>query len=215
MNDGSGPPARGWPGADVGPGEWPGQGWPGSGAGPQARSREPRRSWLRRGRGRMPGTRPVVLAAALAGTALLAGACGGSAKPVSAALTNYQKALAFSQCMRTHGEPGFPDPQSNGNLLINGQKDHLNGALMNKASKACQHLMPLAPPMTAAQQRKITAAALKFVACMRAHGLPTFPDPTVNSGGIELQIPQGVAPNSAVLKNAQQACRNLAPFARG
>jgi hypothetical protein len=170
--------------------------------------------------GRLPGARhPAVLAAVLAGTALLAAACGGGAKPVSAALTSYQKALAYSQCMRAHGEPGFPDPQPNGNLLINGPKDHLNGALMSKASKACQHLMPLGPPMTAAQQRKVTAEALKFVACMRAHGLPTFPDPQVSSRGIELQIPQGVAPNSAVLRNAQQACRKLAPggpaFARG
>ncbi len=196
------------------------QGWPDPGAGPRGRQPGRQRCVPRGAPGQLPGARRLaVLAAVLAGTALLAGACSGSAKPVSAALTNYQKALAFSQCMRTHGEPGFPDPQPNGNLLINGPKDHLNGALMNKASKACQHLMPLAPPMTAAQQRKITAAALKFVACMRAHGLPTFPDPTVNSRGIELQIPQGVAPNSAVLKNAQQACRNLAPggpaFARG
>lgn len=168
----------------------------------------------------MPGARrPAALAVALAATALLAAACAGNAKPVSAALTNYQKALAFSQCMRAHGEPGFPDPQANGNLLINGPKDHLNGALMSKASKACQHLMPLGAPMTAAQQRKLTAEALKFVACMRTHGLPTFPDPKVDSRGIELQIPQGVAPNSTVFKNAQQACRNLAPggpaFARG
>jgi hypothetical protein len=207
MNDGSG-------------GRRPAQGRPGSGAGPRGRQPGPQRSVPRGAPGRIPGARHrAVLAAALAGTALLAAACGGNAKPVSAALTNYQKALAFSQCMRAHGEPGFPDPQPNGNLLIDGQKDHLNGALMNKASKACQHLMPLGPPMTAAQQRKVTAQALKFVACMRTHGLPAFPDPKVDSRGIELQIPQGVALNSAVLKNAQQACRNLSPggpaFARG
>lgn len=162
--------------------------------------------------GRIPGAhRPAILATALAGIALLAVACGGSAAPVSAAQTNYQKAVAYSQCMRTHGEPGFPDPQPNGDLLINGQKDHLNGALMNSASKACQHLMPKSPPMTAAQQRKATAEALKFVACMRAHGLPAFPDPKVSSGGIALQLPSSIMPNSAVFKNAQQACRNLIP----
>lgn len=199
MNDGSG-------------GRWPAQGWPGSGAGPQRRSPDPRRSAPRRARVRVAGTRPAVLAAALAGTALLAAACsGGSGVPVSARQANYQKALAYSQCMRTHGEPGFPDPQPNGDLLIDGPKDHLNGALMNSASKACQHLMPLGRPMTAAQQRKVTAEALKFVACMRAHGLPTFPDPKVGSRGIEVQVPRGVAQNSAVLKNAQQACRNLIP----
>jgi predicted amidohydrolase YtcJ len=200
MNDGSG-------------GARPAQGWPGSGAGPRGRQPEPQRSVPRSTPGWIPGThRLALLAAALAGTALLAVACGGSAKPVSAALTNYQKALAFSQCMRAHGEPGFPDPQPDGNLLINAQKDHLNGALMNSANKACQHLMPKSPPMTAAQQQELTARALKFVACMRAHGLPTFADPVVNSRGIEMEIPQGIAPNSPVLKNAQQACRHLLPF---
>ena len=160
----------------------------------------------------MPGSRrPLALAAALAGTALLAAACGGGAKPVSAALTNYQKALAYSQCMRAHGEPGFPDPQPNGDLLINGPKDHLNGALMNSAGKACKHLMPKSPPLTASQQQKLTAQALKFTACMRAHGLATFPDPKVSSGGIMMQLPSSIMPNSAVFKNAQQACKNLLP----
>ena len=154
----------------------------------------------------------MVLAAALAATALLAAACGGgSGAPVSAQLTNYQKALAYSQCMRAHGEPGLPDPQSNGSLLIDGQKDHLNGALMNSASKACQHLMPKAPPLTASQQQKITAQALKFVACMRDHGLSTFPDPHVSSSGIEMQLPKNLQPSSPVFRAAQQACKKLMP----
>ena len=189
-------------------GRWPARGRPGSVAGPRRRAPGPRRHrpWYLR----PPGARPVALAAALAGTALLA-ACGGSGAPVSAKETTYQKAVAFSVCMRAHGEPGFPDPQPNGNLLINGQKDHLNNALMPSSQKACQHLMPLGPPMTAAQQQKLTAQALKFVACMRAHGLPTFADPQVSAQGVEMQIPSGVAPNSAVLRNAQQACRHLMP----
>jgi len=136
---------------------------------------------------------------------------GGGGAPASAQLTNYQKALAFSQCMRAHGEPGFPDPQPNGNLLIDGRKDHLNGALMNSASKACQHLMPKAPPLTASQQQKLIARTLRFVACMRAHGLPTFPDPQVNSSGIAMQLPKGIQPGSPVFRAAQQACKALMP----
>jgi hypothetical protein len=199
MNDGSGGP--------------PAQGRPGSGAGPRGRHPELRRSLPRGAPGRMRrARRPAVLAAALAGAALLVAGCGGGhGAPVSAKQANYEKLLAYSQCMRTHGEPGFPDPQPDGNLLINGPKDHLNGALMNSASKACQHLMPKSPPLTASQQQKLTAEALKFVACMRTHGIPDFPDPTVNSSGVEMQIPGNVTPGSAVLKNAQQACRNLAP----
>jgi hypothetical protein len=114
--------------------------------------------------------------------------------------------------MRAHGEPGFPDPQPNGNLLLNGQKDHLNGALMNSANKACQHLMPKIQPMTAAQQHQVTAQALRFVACMRSHGIAGMADPVVSGTGISLRIPNGLKPSSPVLQAAQQACRKLAPF---
>jgi hypothetical protein len=205
MNDGSAGrrPPRGHPGPGAELGE---------GLAHRGRQPEPRRPGPRGALGQMRGVgRSAVLTATLAGTALLAAACGGSAKPVSAALTNYQKALAYSQCMRAHGEPGFPDPQPNGNLLIDGQKDHLNGALMNSASKACQHLMPNGRPLTASQQQKLVAQALKFGACMRAHGLPAFPDPKVDANGIQLQLPRSMSPHSGVFKNAQQACKNLMP----
>src|SRR5579863_9403496 len=157
--------------------------------------------------------------AALAAIAMLAAACAGSGAPVSAAQTAYQKMLAYSQCMRAHGEPGFPDPQPNGNLLVDGQKDHLNGALMNSANKACQHLLPKSVPLTAAQQRQLTNQALKFVSCMRAHGIPDMPDPVVNASGVRISIGgpngKGPAPGSPVLQAANQACRKLAPGGAG
>jgi predicted amidohydrolase YtcJ len=157
--------------------------------------------------------RAGAMIAALAAIAVLAAACGGTGSaPASAAQTAYQKTLAYSQCMRAHGEPGFPDPQPNGNLLIDGPKDHLNGALMNSAQKACQHLLPKNKPMTAAQLRQVTAQALKFVACMRSHGIAGMADPVVSDGNISLRIPNGFSPNSPALQAAQQACRKLAPF---
>jgi hypothetical protein len=161
-------------------------------------------SLLRRGSG---------LAAFLAGIALLVAACGGGSGSSDAGQSAYQKALAYSQCMRAHGEPGFPDPQANGNILVNGPKDHLNGALMNKANQACQHLLPPHKPLTAAQQRQLTNQALKFVDCMRAHGLPNMADPVVSSTGMSVQIPSGVKPNSPVIQAAQRACRKFAPGA--
>jgi hypothetical protein len=65
--------------------------------------------------------------------------------------------------------------------------------------------------MTAAQQRQATSQALKFVACMRSHGLPTFPDPTVNANGVRQRLPAGITPKSPVFQSAQQACRKFQP----
>jgi hypothetical protein len=160
----------------------------------------------------LPGT---AFLATLAGGVLLVAACGGGGSQAATGLTAYQKTLAYSQCMRAHGEPGFPDPQPNGNLIIQGPKDHLNGALMNSANRACQHLLPKFRPLTAAQQRRATVEALRFVACMRAHGLPNMPDPVVNSQGISIRISgkpgSGLGPGSQVFQSAQRACQKLIP----
>jgi hypothetical protein len=143
--------------------------------------------------------------------ALLAAACGGGSSPTTAGTTAHQKALAFSRCTRAHGEPGFPDPQSNGGILIKGKQDHLNGALMGSAQKACQHLLPNGGQMTAAQKQQALNQLLKFAACMRAHGIANFPDPTTASGGVGLSLGKGINPSSPQFRSAQQACRKLMP----
>jgi hypothetical protein len=196
---------------DDGPvGRRPAGGWPGSGAGLSARPPEPRRPGWRHARGRIrEARRAAVLSVALA-TALLA-ACGGSGTPAVAKLSSYQKSLAYAQCMRTHGVPGFPDPLANGGFLINGKKMHLSRALMDSANKTCQHLLPNTGPMTAAKQRRVTAQALRFVACMRTHGIPAFPDPRINAKGVEFQFPRSVPPNSPLIRTAGQACQKLLP----
>ena len=72
---------------------------------------------------------------------------------------------------------------------------------------------PLQAPrgLTPAQQRQFTAQALKFVACMRAHGITDMPDPVVNAQGISSRIPAGFSPSSPVFQAAQRACRKLMP----
>ena len=70
----------------------------------------------------------IALSSVLVALGVLASACGGSASPgvadlgsttttanaVSAQAGSHapgQQALAFTHCMRTHGVPGFPEPQ--------------------------------------------------------------------------------------------------------
>jgi hypothetical protein len=57
------------------------------------------------------------------------------------------------------------------------------------------------------------AAALKFSACMRAHGVPNFPDPTSDGQSVTTgQAPTGskVDKRSPAFHTAQQACKSLA-----
>jgi len=105
---------------------------------------------------------------------------------------------------------GFPDPQANGSVLIDAPKDHLNGALTNPANKACQHLLPKQHSMTAAPQRQLTVRVLKYVACMRAHGLPNFPDPN-SQGAISVGPGSGIDPSSPKFQAAQKACQSVLP----
>ena len=50
---------------------------------------------------------------------------------------------------------------------------------------------------------------LAFANCMRAHGVPSFPDPTAGGGGFDLG--QGINPQSPAFKSARLACAKLAP----
>jgi hypothetical protein len=55
--------------------------------------------------------------------------------------------------------------------------------------------------------------AVALADCMRAHGVPTFPDPTPGGGGINL--PPGINAQSPAFKSARLACAKLTPGAAG
>jgi hypothetical protein len=163
------------------------------------------------GRPRRAG--PTILALALAGIAMLAAACGGGS-PAGAGSgggqTPYQQALAYARCMRSHGDPGFPDPDSQGLF------PHPAGPGHGSASRACGHLLP-SQPLTAAQKQEHVRQALKFSACMRSHGVPGFPDPTIVQGGaaVGLEPPRGIDRNSPQFQAAVRACRGFEPGMAG
>jgi hypothetical protein len=158
----------------------------------------------------------------MAAIALLAAACGGGGSGSSGTghSTTYQKELAFSQCMRAHGVPNFPDPGSNGVIAIQANpaggagkgspsKDQrIGGAQMTRANRDCAHLLPNGGVPTAAQQQQMRNQALRFAECMRAHGIANYPDPstgggptTIGGSGINIQSPQFQAANRACSKD--------------
>jgi hypothetical protein len=116
--------------------------------------------------------------------------------------------------MRAHGDPGFPNPQDDGTFnSTTANAGSFHGAQFLSANKACVHLE--GPGMTPAQQEQLTLQALKFAACMRAHGITGFQyDPSRNGGSAGLGV-QGTDPNSPQLQSAQQACRKLMPSGSG
>ena len=57
---------------------------------------------------------------------------------------------------------------------------------------------------------KGAGVAIKFADCMRAHGVPNFPDPSPG-GGIQISSSSGIDPRSPAFQEAQNACSKLMP----
>ena len=177
------------------------------------------------------------VAAALLGLAFMAAACssdpsspgvagaGSTNTSTTAASTANQGAptftaaqkaeeLAHSQCMRSHGVPDYPDPDSQGRILIQGGSGsdlNPNSKTFQNAEKACQSLQP---QPTAAQQAQAEQAALRVSECMRAHGIKDYPDPS-NDGRISISLQAGsgsdLNPNNPLFQAAQRVCMPNAP----
>lgn len=159
-------------------------------------------------RGRDRPRRAGVLAAVAAGIAVLTAACGGGSgnSAGSPGQSNLQMALSYATCMRAHGAPNWPDPNSQGQFV----KTSANRAEFHapsSADQACRHLLPDGGRITAAEQEKITALALQFAACMRCHGITNFADPATGSRGLVFMIPKGLNPQSPHVQAASQACQ--------
>ena len=128
--------------------------------------------------------RPRPTLAAIACAALVV-ACGSSSPGAggtgTTAAANRDLPLQFANCMRAHGVTNFPDPGAGGSIQI-GAKSGINprSPAFQAAQKACARYAPVTggpPTMSASERRR----ALAFAECVRAHGVPNFPDPSVSA----------------------------------
>jgi hypothetical protein len=119
----------------------------------------------------------VLLTVALCGVAI--GGCGSSGPKASGA-SSARAALAFSECMRSHGVPNFPDPSLGGVLNIEGTGIDPSSPAFEAGQTTCDKLVPGGgpPAHASAEQRRRLFAISK---CMRAHGVSEFPDPTIRT----------------------------------
>jgi hypothetical protein len=146
----------------------------------------------------------------LVGTALFAASCGGGPSNSGGQTTQqrYQQAVAFSECMRSHGDPSWPDPGPGGAFPNNNGSLDKSSAAFKTAQAACKNLEPNSGPDAASLQAGYQKL-LKFSSCMRAHGMPNFPNPTLEKDGVG--ISGAIDQNSPQFKTAHAACRTLEP----
>ncbi len=166
--------------------------------------------------------------------ALVAAACSGSpsstgsgGSPSTAGSAKSASAVSFSRCMRSHGVPNYPDPSSNGVLpKTSAQRLGVSSAVFQAGETACQHLLPntggsltasslqqcyLAGVCPQALVQRALSAGRQFAGCMRTHGVPNWPDPSVDSQGrptFDINVPRPAPPQ---VSTAITECERLQP----
>jgi hypothetical protein len=184
--------------------------------------RRPRRAWP-------PTARTATAIIAATGLAMLAAACSSpssvSGSPNSGRSANSASAVGYSACMRSHSVPNFPDPTGSGGIpKESAQHLGVSDSQFSAAQQACQHLLPatggslsasslqqcyLAAVCPQALVQQAVNAGRGFARCMRSHGVPNWPDPTVDSEGrplFNIRVPR---PAPRQVSGAISECERL------
>jgi hypothetical protein len=126
------------------------------------------------------------------GLAVLAAACSGSpsstgpgsssnAGGATSSRSTSSHLLAFSQCVRSHGVPSWPDPNSSGGLpKLTPQQLGVSSSQLQAAENDCQRLLPNTGNIddNPVALRQWWDGMAKFARCMHSHGVPNWPDPS-------------------------------------
>jgi hypothetical protein len=149
--------------------------------------------------------RTCAAVAAVAALALTVAACTGGSRSSAgtgaaagtAGPTRSPSAVAYAACMRSHGVPNFPDPDSQGQVAKgDAQYFGVGTAQLAAARAACQDLYPsngsfeqqtqqcmMTGDCPQALVQQLLTAERKFAVCMRSVGVTDWPDPGTDSEG--------------------------------
>ena len=159
------------------------------------------------------GSKSPTVPAAVSQPTTTAAPAGGSG---SLGATPLAEAVAYSQCIRSHGVPNFPDPvlTPGGGYGYRTTGIDPHSAAFQGALQACKALPSpwnsTGEQLSPAQQQ----AWLNWAKCIRAHGVPNLPDPTFSNGGeVHLAGPGGSS--SPQLQQAMEACKSQLPSTGG
>jgi hypothetical protein len=142
-------------------------------------------------------------------------ACGDSGSKGASAASNPQ--LKLSECMRAHGVPNFPDPtQGSGGEGLSVSQEvgsdtttvggiPFSGPVFEAAITTCKFFGGGSAPPAVSESQKLQM--FRFAECLRAHGVPNYPDPVFPAGGgIERPSVPGLNLNSPSFQRAAKLC---------
>jgi hypothetical protein len=175
------------------------------------------------------GSRRAIALAVTGAVAALAALEACSSPPPAASAPSYAQVLSLAQCMRSHGEPSFPDPNASGSYTLtssgsikgaDGASIDINSSQVQAAYGDCRHLLPGAPSISRlqqleqqgqARQEQALPALLKYSQCMRSHGVPNFPDLGQSAPSPAPGNRAAINPSSPQFQAASTACQHLLP----
>jgi hypothetical protein len=180
--------------------------------------------------------RPGVLAVTV-GLLLLTAACGSGTSPSSTSSTNSTSStsgtsssgtggvsaayvsdkLGLARCLRAHGVPNYPDPNASGQEPP-GTKQLIFTPQGQAAVGACSSWGNRISNDVAAQNQAVRVEYVRFAECMRAHGLPDFPDPVNAEGRVEFVLSasqDGFDPHSPQVLAKAHHCESVLPPGSG
>ena len=117
----------------------------------------------------------------------------------------------WATCIRSHGDPNQVDPTIDANKDIEITMHNASAALSSEvhgSTGPCSNYLLAAETALrggqSAPQAPSAAQEAAYVDCMRANGVPNYPDPSAN-GDTDFEG-TGINPNSPTVENADKVC---------
>ena len=174
--------------------------------------------------------RPGVLAVTV-GLLLWTAACGSGTSSSSTSSTSGTSSsgtgrvaaayvsdkLGLARCLRAHGVPNYPDPNASGQEPPSAKQ--LTFTPQGQAAVgACSYWGNRIHNDVAAQNQAVMGEYVRFARCMRAHGLPDFPDPVYAERRVEFVLSasqDGFDPHSPQVLAKAHRCESVLPSGLG
>jgi hypothetical protein len=146
------------------------------------------------------------------GVAVAVAACGSASKPSGTTGSRIaEQQLTYAGCMRAHGVPDYPDSTAGSGIdsLPVGPGINMQSPAFRAARQACAKLNPANGVRVPAETASEKQADLRYAQCMRAHGVPNYPDPIYDKEGRATEKPlsiYGINADSPAVQRALKAC---------